>query len=97
MKKKLFYSLSFSALVAVAASFWASTSPDGLDKVSELLGFGTRGVERTAVMTDYSVPFISISQLSTVAAGVLGILIVFGIFSIMALIFHSPKSPKGDF
>ena len=75
-----------SILIAVTAAFFASSHPDGLEKVAETLGFIERGVERNSILTDYSVPFISHEGLSTSAAGVLGIFITLGLFCGTALV-----------
>lgn len=69
-----------SILIAVLAAFFASSNPDGLEKVAETLGFIERGVERSSVMTDYAVPFISHEGISTSIAGILGIFITLGLF-----------------
>ncbi|MEE8637476.1 MAG: PDGLE domain-containing protein [Candidatus Margulisiibacteriota bacterium] len=74
-----------SILIAVLAAFFASTHPDGLEKVAENLGFIHKGMERSSVMTDYAVPFISHEGISTSAAGILGILISLGLFWATAL------------
>jgi cobalt/nickel transport protein len=71
------------AALAIAAllSPWASPWPDGLDRVSEQLGF--RGRERkqpivAAPLADYKLPGAGGAGWSTAAAGVTGTLVVFG-------------------
>ena len=76
MNKKLLFSV---VLVALAAVF-ASQNPDGLDKVSEMLGFAGKGTEHSAIMTGYNISFLGTSKLSTIFAGIAGVLIVYGIF-----------------
>ncbi len=73
-----------SILIAVLAAFFASANPDGLERVAESLGFIGSGVERSSVMTDYTVPFISHEGASAAVAGILGILIAFGVFWLAA-------------
>lgn len=87
-----------SIIIAVLAAFFASSHPDGLEKVAERLGFIEKGVERSSVMTDYAVPFISHEGVSTSAAGVLGIFITLGLFCGTALILgqHSPAGKHKD-
>lgn len=75
--------LLVAGLVAVLASFFASASPDGLEKVAENLGFIDKGIAGQSLMTDYAVPFISQPGLSTAAAGIIGILLTFGIFLLL--------------
>lgn len=76
MKKKLFFSFA----IAVLAALFASRNPDGLDKVSEILGFANKGTENTALMAGYNIHFLGSSKLSTIAAGVIGVLLTYGFF-----------------
>jgi hypothetical protein len=75
-KKILF--LSFT--VAILASFFASTNPDGLDKTTGSLGFANCAVEQKSLFTGYSLPLIKEGKISAALAGVLGVLLVFAIF-----------------
>jgi hypothetical protein len=74
-----------SVLIAVLAAFFASSNPDGLEKVAGSLGFMDRGIERSSAMTDYSIPFLSQEGISTSIAGILGIFITLGLFWVTAL------------
>ena len=76
MKKMIFLSL----IIAIAAAFFASTHPDGLDKVSELFGFSQQAQGHPALMAGYSLPFTKPGPLSTAFSGITGILIVSGLF-----------------
>ncbi|NQU18046.1 MAG: PDGLE domain-containing protein [Candidatus Saganbacteria bacterium] len=69
-----------SIMIAVSAAFFASAHPDGLEKVAETLGFIESGVERSSIMTDYSVSFITHQGISTSVAGILGIFLTLGLF-----------------
>ena len=82
----------FSILIAILAAFFASASPDGLEKVAENLGFIENGVERSSVMTDYSVPFIASPGISTSVAGIIGILLTLGVFWLTTLVLR--KAPR---
>ena len=75
-------------LIAVLAAFFASANPDGLEKIAENLGFIDRGIERTAVMTDYVCPFISQEGIATAAAGIIGVLLTFGVFLLAGKVFR---------
>lgn len=79
--KKLFW---ISIVIAILAAFFASANPDGLDFISENLGFTEKGNERTAPMPDYSVGFLPEGGISTSTAGIVGILIILGIFWLAA-------------
>lgn len=69
-----------SIAIAILAAFFASANPDGLEKVAQSLSFIERGIERSSIMTDYTVPFFSHEGISTSLAGILGIFITFGLF-----------------
>ncbi|MFA5113352.1 MAG: PDGLE domain-containing protein [Candidatus Margulisiibacteriota bacterium] len=79
--KKLFW---VSVVIAILAAFFASANPDGLDFISEKLGFAEKGQERTAPLADYSVGFLPAGGISTSTAGIAGILITLGIFWLAA-------------
>jgi cobalt/nickel transport protein len=69
-----------SILIAILAAFFASSHPDGLEKVAENLGFIEKGVERSSLMTGYSLPFIPQEGISTALAGIIGVFITLGLF-----------------
>lgn len=83
-----------SITIAILAAFLASANPDGLEKVAETLGFIEKGAERSSVMTDYAVPFITHEGMSTTLAGILGIFITFGMFWGVATAFKKRKGIK---
>jgi cobalt/nickel transport system permease protein len=69
-----------AALALTLISPLASPHPDGLERVAEDLGFiGTAEDTPYEVIPDYTFPGISDEVLSTIAAGVAGTIIVFGI------------------
>ena len=60
---------------------WASSWPDGLDRVAARLGFNGRERERplvSAPLADYKLPVQSSAGWSTAGAGIAGTLVVFG-------------------
>ncbi|MFA5097769.1 MAG: PDGLE domain-containing protein [Candidatus Margulisiibacteriota bacterium] len=75
--KKVFFAV---LLVAVAASFFASSHPDGLEKVAENLGFIESAQERSAPLPDYSTPGVPEGGLSTATAGIAGVMITLAVF-----------------
>ena len=83
--------LLIAILIAAAAAFFASQSPDGLDKVSETLGFAERGRDGAAVMADYSVNIPGNQAVSTIIAGSAGLLLSCGMFLIPAYIMRSRR------
>ncbi len=80
-------------LILFVAPF-ASSLPDGLEKVSVRLGFGHKALRQSLVsvpFTDYKFPGISSVTAATVTAGVLGMLLVFGLSVILAYVLF-PKA-----
>lgn len=71
--------LLISFFVVVALAPFASTRPDGLESVAEHLGFADRAKDFPfrVLLPDYETPYVSSQYLSTVIAGVVGIVIVF--------------------
>ncbi len=68
------------ALVLVLLAPFASGHPDGLEWVAETSGFlDTARSAPYAILPDYTVPFLGQTSLSTIAAGVVGVLLVAGI------------------
>jgi cobalt/nickel transport system permease protein len=68
------------SLLAVFISPLASGSPDGLERVAEDLGFITAGLDAPfQLLPDYTVPFLGETALSTILAGIVGALLIFGL------------------
>lgn len=68
------------ALVVALLSPIASPSPDGLERVAEDQGFIEAAEDAPyEILPDYTVPFIENEVLTTIAAGVIGVVIVAGI------------------
>ncbi len=73
--------LALSLVLAFGVAPWASSSPDGLERVAHNQGFLDRGEGPVswnhAPMPDYAVPAIAHQGLSTGVAGAVGTLAVF--------------------
>ena len=55
----------------------ASAHPDGLERVAEDLGFISAGTDNAFYLfSDYALPFISNEGVSTIMAGLVGILVL---------------------
>lgn len=70
------------SLGVVLLSPWASAHPDGLERVATDLGF--MGREQSApwqILSDYTLPFLSDSALSTILAGIVGVVVVAALVS----------------
>ncbi len=79
MKQKTFLISGFvaSLFLAGVVSFYASSSPDGLEKVAGDIGFIETAKEHSnadGALADYGVKGIENDRLSTGAAGVIGVI-----------------------
>jgi len=73
------------SLAVVLISPLASASPDGLERVAIDLGFIGQGQDAPyQILPDYTLPFLGESPISTIAAGILGLILVGGILYLIA-------------
>lgn len=71
------YAGGLIALVVVLLSPFASADPDGLERVATDMGFIDAGQSAPySILPDYTVPFLGETALSTIAAGVIGAIVV---------------------
>ena len=79
MRRFVIIMLLAALAVAGVVSFFAATSPDGLERVAENLGFSQAAQEPSvSVLPDYSVPGLT-GFLSNGIAGMIGVAAVFGL------------------
>ncbi len=76
MRKCVLAFLLIAGALAVLIPF-ASTSPDGLERVAETLGIEEAPPFWRGLMFDYSIEVLGNSYVSTLAAGISGIAVVF--------------------
>jgi cobalt/nickel transport protein len=73
--------MGISILLALFLSPFASSSPDGLEKVAEMKGFNEKGEGwkfwKHAPLPDYALPWIKNEKVSTALSGLLGTLAIF--------------------
>jgi PDGLE domain len=80
MKLFAILALALAVGLATAVSPYASSSPDGLEKVAGDKAFLDRGeAQETSVLSDYAMPGIGDERLATGLAGFAGTLLVFGL------------------
>lgn len=73
------------ALLLVLVAPFASGHPDGLEWVAETTGFLETAQDAPySILPDYTVPFLGETSLSTILAGVIGVLIVAGLVILTA-------------
>ena len=88
--KEIFIGLFIAAILAMVLSPFASSWPDGLEKVAEDKGFLHKGEGQpplTSPIPDYAWPNMKNEALATSLAGISGTLLTFGIvFGLAALL-----------
>lgn len=70
---------------------FASEFPDGLEKVAETLGIEEKEPLWTGLMPDYQLPIIDKPYISTLAAGIFGVFLVFCATFIFGMAISKPK------
>ncbi len=87
----LILGLLASVVLAGLVSFYASSSPDGLESVAEQQGFGDAAEDSAAAdsaLADYGVDGVADERLSVGLAGVVGVaitaLVGFGLFLVLS-------------
>jgi hypothetical protein len=89
--------LAIAALVVIVLAPLASPDPDGLERVAEDQGFLDRARDAIYnVFPDYHLPFIEDPVLSTIAAGLVGIALVFGAMWLLGRVLARRRSDAGD-
>lgn len=79
--KDIIIGMAIAVFLALVVSPFASSFPDGLEKVAEHLGFIEKGEGVSAVkapIPDYQFPGVKNEAAATSVAGVLGTILVFG-------------------
>jgi len=80
LKFKWWHGALVLVLILVILSPLASSSPDGLERVAGNKGFiGAALKPLFEIMPDYVIPGVTNQALGVVLAGILGVLIIFGI------------------
>ena len=83
--------LAVSMSVAVLLAPFASELPDGLERVAESLGFLERGTPKVrSPLPDYQIPGLR-GGISTSMAGVVGVLVTFGLEYMIVKVLHRKK------
>ena len=88
MTQKRFYLIGglVSLFLAGVISFYASSSPDGLEKVAEEIGFIDTAKDHAnadGALADYGVKGIDNDRASVGIAGVIGVLVTGGVASVL--------------
>ncbi len=83
--------LAVAVLLAVFVSPWASSSPDGLEKVAGDKGFLQKSEEKAPAwkgspMKNYAVPGVKSEKTSTAVSGLVGVVITAAVMLAMAML-----------
>jgi cobalt/nickel transport protein len=81
-RRDIIIGLIIALFLAGIISMFASSFPDGLEKVAENLGFLEKGEIEPSIKSpvpDYAIPGIKNEKLATSIAGIAGTLVVFGL------------------
>ncbi len=95
-RKFIFVGLLISALLAGGASFYASSNPDGLEKVATDIGFIDTAKDHAnsdSALADYGVKGVENERLSVGVAGLIGV-VATGAFSGGLFLLLRRKKPK---
>lgn len=98
-KKEIFISLLVAIFLAIIIAPFASSWPDGLERVAQDKGFIEKGETEPALSSpipDYTWPGIKNEKVATAISGVVGTLIVFGVGYGLAIFFKKSKKKKND-
>jgi hypothetical protein len=86
--------LAIAALIVIVLAPLASADPDGLERVAEDQGFLERARDAIYnVFPEYHLPFIEDPVLSTIAAGLVGITLVFGAMWLLGRLLARRRTP----
>ena len=86
MKRLVIVILAVSLVIAGFVSYFASSEPDGLEKVAEDMGFSEKAKDPSlSVFPDYTVPGTE-GFFSNCLAGIIGVCATFGIVMLLSKI-----------
>ncbi len=89
--------LAIVLVVVVAASFFASGDPDGLERVAGDQGFlGAAQDSPFSIISDYVFPGLDDGPIATIVAGVIGIAIVFGVVWLIGRLLARRRPPSTE-
>ena len=91
MKKRAYVFLFLVLIIILLASIFASGKPDGLEFIAEQLGFIHKAADSKSLLTNYSFSPIKIEAISTMFAGILGILLCLGTIKIYTVLYSEKK------
>lgn len=86
--------LVLAAAVVIVLAPLASNAPDGLERVAIDAGFAEQGTDAAyEVLPDYSVPLLGDGPLSLIAAGLIGVTLIFGLVWLLGRVLARRAQP----
>jgi cobalt/nickel transport protein len=73
----------FPIFVVLSASLFASKHPDALEVLAINYGFDKQAKETASIFAGYSFPFINNQFLSTLCAGVTGLILLYVLYKVI--------------
>jgi hypothetical protein len=96
MRRFTILALAVAIVLAAVLAPFASSSPDGLEKVAERQGFADRGrpapVQESAPVPEYAFPGVEDARLATALAGLAGALGAFALGAGVAAVVRRPRA-----
>jgi len=97
MKKFVIICLIVSAALVLIIAPFASSWPDGLERVAINLGFIEKGEGQPLLnspMPDYTLNFIQNEKLSTISAGLIGVILMFLLAYAIGVLLKGKQNPE---
>ncbi len=95
----LLVGLGVALLIAGVASYFASSSPDGLEYTAQDVGFLDRARDSAAAgspLADYGMSGVNNEWLSVGLSGIVGVLVVLILATLLATVLKSRRTSEGD-
>lgn len=93
-RKVYLWLLGVSVLLAGVVSLYASSSPDGLERVAEDLGFldtASDSASSSSPLADYGFAFLGDTTLASVVSGLAGVIAIAGLGYLLFLWTRAPR------
>ena len=93
-RKEILIGLFISLLIVILITPFASSSPDGFERVAHDLNFSDRAEGQEMIsspLPDYEIPGLKNKTLAGIVAGITGTLLTFGLMLLLSKLIIAPK------